>query len=210
MQEPKEKTCVSCATVNALRCFDQDASIDAVVDALTVKKFPSGGSYVHKAAKYLRREHGMQVLVSRPQYLISGPEEAAHEVATRFEAMLNRGYVGLLHRHDGVEGHAVVLFQIAWKDGTPYFVCYDSNKRNAGGKWIYRAVDYVTWVPDKVYLRISKDGIETEEAEPKPTGRVGYFVKPQIERLQGKLAWVPESSPFRSRRKRGVTVSPGG
>jgi hypothetical protein len=193
---------VSCATVNALRCFGKDARIDAVVDALSVQRLPGDGSFVHKAAKYLRREHGMSVVVSRPKHLIRDPDEAAHEAATRFEAMLKRGYVGLLQRRDGNAGHAVVLYQVVWKDGQAYFICYDSNKRQAGGKWIYRAVDHLTWVPDKVSLRISADGIETEDAEPKPTGRVAHFVKPQIQRLQGKLAWAPERSPFRSARKR--------
>lgn len=196
LQEPKAGTCVSCATVNALRCHDMDAPVDEVIEALRVKRFHGReGSFVVKAAKYLRRIHHMDVVISRPPYLIRDPIAAALEVAYRFEALLMDGYVGLLRRKEtGKEGHAVVLYRIIRDRGEPYFLCYDSNKRHAGGKWTYQVQDYILWRPD--------EAVE-EDIEPSPTGRVGYFVRPGPVRSP---AWPQKRSPFRSRRPQFNTV----
>lgn len=205
LQEPKAGTCVSCATVNALRCFGQDADIDEVIEALNVPRFHGDGSYVHKAAKYLRQQHGMDVVISRPPYLVTDPAGAAMEVARRFDQLLKQGYVGLIHRKETAKtGHAVVLRQVLWSEGEPYFLTYDSNKRHTQGEFIYKVQDYVWWTPEDA---------DPERDIPTPTGRIGYFVRPG--HLDNVTPWEPKRSPFRSRPKRkadstGAESPPGG
>lgn len=202
MQEPKAHTCVSCATVNSLRFHGLDAPVEMVIEALKVKRFHGrDASFVSKAAKYLRREYGMDVVISRPPHLMTDRTEATLEVAYRFEAMLMQGYVGLLsHKETAKEGHAVVLHRIIRERGEPYFVCYDSNKRQSGGEWVYKVEDYLWWTPPEMDMKINlKDRtIETTHEEPRPTGRVGYFVRPG---RQGNAVWG-ERSFFRARPRR--------
>lgn len=203
LQEPKAGTCVSCASVNALRHHGLEAPVDEVIEALKVQRFHGeDGSFVSKAAKHLRTAYNMDVTISRPPHLIMDPIAASLEVAYRFEAMLMQGYVGLIWRKETPkENHAVVLHRVIWERGEPYFVCYDSNKRDAAGQWTYKVADYVFWTPPqegdlKVNLKERTVAVDWEENPPLPTGRVGYFVRPGTLDPEKRM---PERNPFRAR-----------
>lgn len=208
LQEPKAGTCVSCAAVNALRHHGLEAPVDEVMQALSVQRFHGrDGSFLGKASKYLRREYNMDAVVSRPPHLIMDPTAATLEVAYRFEALLMQGYVGLIWRKETPKSsHAVVLHRVLWERGEPYFVCYDSNKRDAAGHWTYKVADYVFWRPD-----VEDDHAEPEEeSPPRPTGRMGYFVRPGTLNPEQRM---PGRSFFRSRRPTadtGANGPPGG
>lgn len=203
LQGEKENTCVSCATVNSLRCFGKDAFIGDVIEALKVKRLgPNGGSFFNKAAKYLRREYGMDVITSRPEYLVSGQTEAAEEVARRFEALLDQGYVGLIRRKETRKyGHVTVLVKVLWRDTEPYFLMYDSAARGAKGTRIAKVVDWVWWQPPEVDVQfnLSQGDIKMTPVDPTPTGRIALFVQPG--RL-GPSRWDPRRSPFRAMKRR--------
>lgn len=191
LQEEKANTCVACATVNAIRCFGLDVDAQDIIDALAVRRLgKKGGSYVIKAVKYLAKEHRMQVVASRPPFIIEDPIEAAREAATRFASLLEQGFVGLLHHKVSRRmGHAVVLTEILWKDGEPYFVTFDSNKRGAGGRWVYRAAEFVLFIDSEQHTLAEWLFVAPEDREPTrmiPTGRTAWFVKPRrVSRADG-------------------------
>lgn len=209
LQDPRKNTCVPCAVVNVLRHFLLDPDVEGVIEAMRLPhKHGQDGSYLVWAAKHLRRHWNMDCLISRPPHTIMDPEAAAIEIAYRYESLLADGRIGLIDRKETAKsGHAVVLHKIMWDRGEPYFVCYDSNKRDAGGHWVYKVRDYVFWKPE------TEHETEDEEPKPEPTGRIGYFVRPSS--LQ-PLAEAPERSPSRSRRdfrrpsNTGADGPPGG
>lgn len=182
LQDPKRGTCVSCAVINVLRHFGlPEPSVDEVANALRLGSLHGkDGSTTTKAAQYLRRVHKMDVRISRPSCTIRDQAEAAREAAKRFEAMLNQGFVGLLHRKESAgSGHAVVLHHVLWMDGKPFFACYDSNKREQKGNYIYDAADYLFWEDAEVDVKITATGVALTPANPPhPTGRIAYFCKP--------------------------------
>lgn len=200
LQKPDEGTCVSCATVNALRHFGIEIPVDQVITALTVQRFHGrDGSFVNKAAKWLRREFGMDVVKSQPRHLIRDRVAAAVEVAYRFEALLMQGYVGLIFRKETArEGHAVVLHRITRDHGEPFFVCYDSNKRIAAGHWTYKVQDFIVWCSDE------EAAAGPKEEDLHHTGRVGFFVRPgRIPRA----CLVAGHNPFRSRKAQRTSTA---
>lgn len=209
LQEPKKGTCVTCATINALRHFGFDADFEELNQQLRLQRnHGKEGSYVHKAAKILRRDFAMDAIASRPAHLITDHMEAALETAQRFGTLLEQGYIGIIHRKETASsGHAVVLHEVTWDGDTPWFVTYDSNKRQAGGHWTYSALDYVWLVHGRQtmtqWLRL--DELHQQGHPIQPTGRTGFFVRPSS--LQ-PIAQAPERSPFRRRPPRRWPAPP--
>jgi hypothetical protein len=180
LQKPKENTCVACSVVNVLRHFDQDVPVDVAIEAMFVKRLGPKGSFTTKAAKWLTKEHGMIAECSRPPHLITDPLEAAREAVTRWQALLAKGWIGILHHKvTPSAGHAVVLFDIVQSGDDWELWTYDSAARSTGGLNSYSAIDFLWLQPNKKKIRMA-------EATPaiiellgiKPTGRTAWFFKP--------------------------------
>lgn len=182
LQSKKENTCVACSSVNLLRHLDlDDPPIEQVVQTLTIKRLgENGGSFTTKAMKYLAKQHGLIAECSRPPYLITDPRRAAEEVVTRWQALLQRGFIGILHHRPGKgKGHAVVLFDIEPTRDDWTLWTYDSAARSTGGLNGYSAIDFF-------WCQTNRKKIRMQDATPeliemlgiKPTGRTAWFFKP--------------------------------
>lgn len=178
LQAEDEDTCVSCSAINALRHYGLGAPpVDVVVEAL---RLPRGkGSRVIKAAKYLMKEHGMEAIPSRPPFKITDHYRAAEEAGSRWAALLEQGFVGILHRASSSRyGHAVVVYRARQVDGQWLLDTYDSAARSHRGYHTYRAIDYVWSAGIYSMTRWLKLDPKPPDVKPAITGRVAWFVRP--------------------------------
>lgn len=182
LQEKGENTCVACAACNALGHFGIRVPLAELIEAMHIRRFgPAGGSFIHRAAKYLAAYHGMQIVASRPPYQVLDHFAAADEAARRWAAQLDQGYVGLLRRKETKRmGHAVILYQVRQVDGVWLLDTYDSAAHRSAGWATYRAIDYVWWLPENLTM---SQWLQIEQAQrehaPRPTGRTAWFVRPR-------------------------------